>query len=36
MVTQETINIGGTTLQPTNNTPVDPQAGQESDSDLPF
>ena len=34
---QETINMGGTTpTQPTNNTPVDPQAGQESDSDLPF
>ena len=34
---QETINMGGTNpTQPTNNTPVDPQAGQESDSDLPF
>ena len=34
---QETINMGGNiTSTPSNSSPVDPQAGQESDSDLPF
>ncbi len=34
---QETINMGGNVTSTTpNSSPVDPQAGQESDSDLPF
>ena len=33
--TETSIDMGGTST-PTNTSPVDPQAGQESDSDLPF
>ena len=34
--TESSIEMGNTNSTPSNNVPVDPQAGQESDSDLPF
>lgn len=34
--TEETITMGGNSTPTTNVSPVDPQAGQETDSDLPF